>query len=226
VRHPHGRHPLDQYTDPETGLQYLRARYYDPATGQFLTRDPAEASTRDSYGYAARTPLNASDPSGMIDLPFSVPDWVPIVGGSDCVRINDDNCQRNPNNQQGTDFAGGVLNGITLGHGRGVIDNLSLTAGKVDYCDDWFGRGTTVGFTIDAAAVVAAAAPTAAPVVLDGVTAVGASRPLSFAVGCTARCRRHGVNSNAELRSPHRRRGCQSRFACSIGTSAAGNGLP
>ena len=29
-----------QYTDAETGFQYLQARYYDPATGQFLTPDP------------------------------------------------------------------------------------------------------------------------------------------------------------------------------------------
>jgi uncharacterized protein RhaS with RHS repeats len=33
------------YTDPETGLVYLRARYSDPATGQFLTGDPLEAET-------------------------------------------------------------------------------------------------------------------------------------------------------------------------------------
>jgi len=32
-----------QYTDTETGLQWLRARYYDPATGQFLTVDPLAA---------------------------------------------------------------------------------------------------------------------------------------------------------------------------------------
>jgi RHS repeat-associated protein len=30
--------------DAESGLQYLRARYYDPATAQFLTRDPAPLS--------------------------------------------------------------------------------------------------------------------------------------------------------------------------------------
>jgi RHS repeat-associated protein len=54
-----------QYTDPETGLQYLRARYYDPSTGQFLSRDPLEAQTRDPYGYAADNPLSFTDPTGM-----------------------------------------------------------------------------------------------------------------------------------------------------------------
>jgi len=54
-----------QYTDPETGFQYLRARYYDPATAQFLTRDPADAVTRSAYGYVNGSPLNGTDPSGL-----------------------------------------------------------------------------------------------------------------------------------------------------------------
>lgn len=54
-----------QYTDPETGLIYLRARYYDPNTAQFLTRDPLAALTRQPYGYASNNPLNTTDPSGL-----------------------------------------------------------------------------------------------------------------------------------------------------------------
>jgi RHS repeat-associated protein len=54
-----------QYTDTETGYQYLRARYYDPTTAQFLTRDPAVANTMSPYGYAAGNPLNEADPTGM-----------------------------------------------------------------------------------------------------------------------------------------------------------------
>lgn len=59
-----------QYTDAESGLQYLRARYYDPATGQFLTRDPLTAASGQPYGYAGGNPLAATDPSGLflIDL--------------------------------------------------------------------------------------------------------------------------------------------------------------
>lgn len=54
-----------QYTDPETGLIYLRARYYDPVTGQFLNRDPIEAITREPYAYAGNNPINNIDPSGL-----------------------------------------------------------------------------------------------------------------------------------------------------------------
>jgi RHS repeat-associated protein len=55
-----------QYTDPETGFQYDRARYYDPGTGQFLTRDPLAELTGESYSYAGDNPVNATDPSGLL----------------------------------------------------------------------------------------------------------------------------------------------------------------
>jgi RHS repeat-associated protein len=55
-----------QYTNLQSGLQYLRARVYDPATGQFLTRDPLEQVTHHPYTYADANPVNKSDPSGYI----------------------------------------------------------------------------------------------------------------------------------------------------------------
>ena len=74
-----------QYQDPETGHTYLRARYYDPTTGTFLTRDPIETITREPYGYVGGNPLNATDPSGLVGIP-----------GTDlCIDILDDNCRSN-----------------------------------------------------------------------------------------------------------------------------------
>ena len=57
-----------EYRDSESGLYYLRARYYDPATGQFLSRDPAVATTRSPYAYLSGNPLDATDPSGLCGL--------------------------------------------------------------------------------------------------------------------------------------------------------------
>ncbi|HEX5592036.1 MAG TPA: RHS repeat-associated core domain-containing protein [Solirubrobacterales bacterium] len=54
-----------QYTDTESGLQYLRARFYDPGTGQFMTRDPFVAHTRTPYAYGLDDPLRFIDPSGL-----------------------------------------------------------------------------------------------------------------------------------------------------------------
>jgi RHS repeat-associated protein len=53
-----------QYVDPETGLYQLRARYYDPATAQFMSRDPMSAVTGSPYAYVGDNPLNGSDPTG------------------------------------------------------------------------------------------------------------------------------------------------------------------
>jgi RHS repeat-associated protein len=46
--------------------KYLRARYYDPDTGQFLTRDLMESLTRQAYSYAGGDPVNQFDPNGMV----------------------------------------------------------------------------------------------------------------------------------------------------------------
>ncbi len=58
-----------QQQDPESNLYYLRARYYDPATGRFISRDPVKGylqdpRTQNGYDYALNNPINLSDPSG------------------------------------------------------------------------------------------------------------------------------------------------------------------
>lgn len=54
-----------QVQDTDTGLYYLRARYYDAGTGQFISRDPIEARTRQPYQYSAGDPINKADRSGL-----------------------------------------------------------------------------------------------------------------------------------------------------------------
>jgi RHS repeat-associated protein len=56
-----------QQTDG-TGLQYLRARYYDPETGTFLSREPlatAESWTGNHYSYGGGSPAALDDPTGQ-----------------------------------------------------------------------------------------------------------------------------------------------------------------
>ncbi|MGV8857602.1 RHS repeat-associated core domain-containing protein [Rhodoglobus sp.] len=52
-------------TDVDTGLIYMRARDYDPRTGQFLTVDPALYFTGDPYAYVSNNPLLRIDPTGL-----------------------------------------------------------------------------------------------------------------------------------------------------------------
>lgn len=52
-----------EYTDIETGYVYLRARYYDPTLGRFISED----SAKDGYNwyvYCGNDPVNRVDPSG------------------------------------------------------------------------------------------------------------------------------------------------------------------
>jgi RHS repeat-associated protein len=60
--------------DP-TGLLYLRARWYDPATGRFLTRDPVPGvpmlpASLNPYVYALNNPVLYTDPSGEFIIPL------------------------------------------------------------------------------------------------------------------------------------------------------------
>ena len=55
------------YTDP-TGLIYLLNRYYDPATGQFLSVDPDLTQTLQPYAYTDGDPVTETDPTGLHSL--------------------------------------------------------------------------------------------------------------------------------------------------------------
>jgi RHS repeat-associated protein len=70
-----------QYTDAETGYQYLRARYYDPATAQFLTVDPLVAKSGSRYGYAQQNPVQYVDPSGLLTIGACVSAGVGFIRG-------------------------------------------------------------------------------------------------------------------------------------------------
>ncbi|HLZ25880.1 MAG TPA: RHS repeat-associated core domain-containing protein [Chloroflexota bacterium] len=54
-----------QYQDAETGWYYLRLRYFDSNTGQFLSADALTSLTRLPYAYVVGNPLNRTDPTGL-----------------------------------------------------------------------------------------------------------------------------------------------------------------
>jgi RHS repeat-associated protein len=53
--------------DLETQLQYNRARYYDPASGRWITQDPLGFDAGDSnlYRYVNNQPVEKTDPTGL-----------------------------------------------------------------------------------------------------------------------------------------------------------------
>ena len=80
-----------QYTgginDSLTGLLYLNARFYDPQTGRFISRDTYRGERQDAgtwhlYLYCANNPVNYVDPSGhWFFVPFLVKGAAVAIGG-------------------------------------------------------------------------------------------------------------------------------------------------
>ena len=67
--HGHYGYTGQEY-DAETGLLYLRARYYDPTLGRFISADPYwgrlnEPASQNRYAYVHNNPLMYTDPSGL-----------------------------------------------------------------------------------------------------------------------------------------------------------------
>jgi RHS repeat-associated protein len=66
------RQYIGQFSDAQTNLNYLNARYYSPTQGQFLSEDPVFWGTQNTYdpqslntySYATNNPIIKKDPSG------------------------------------------------------------------------------------------------------------------------------------------------------------------
>lgn len=66
-----------EYLDEDTNLYNLRARWYEPETGSFISIDPALSSTGEAYSYASGNPLSFTDPLGLWSMQNT---WNSIVG--------------------------------------------------------------------------------------------------------------------------------------------------
>lgn len=58
--------------DVETGLHYYRARYLDPDSGRFISKDPIgfEAGDPVLYGYVSNNAVNWTDPLGLLQFKY------------------------------------------------------------------------------------------------------------------------------------------------------------
>ncbi|MEO6800162.1 MAG: RHS repeat-associated core domain-containing protein [Rhodanobacter sp.] len=70
---PNGPGYTGHVNDPDTGLVYMQARYYDPAVGRFLSVDSVQPKAADVFGfnrylYTKDNPINGIDPDGRAAL--------------------------------------------------------------------------------------------------------------------------------------------------------------
>jgi RHS repeat-associated protein len=144
-----------QHTDPISGLIYMRARWYDPPTGQFITSDPIRFASGETnlYRYAGGDPANRVDPSGLLSL------------------------------QDFVDFSAGVGDHILLGYGDDLRSVLGI-ADKVDVCSGAYERGGIAGYGTDlvgATGIIRGGVHLAAGAARGAVQAgAGAARSLRF----------------------------------------------
>jgi RHS repeat-associated protein len=144
-----------QLTDP-SGLQYLRARYYDPSSGRFLSTDPVAPDLRDpyvsAYVYANNSPTAFTDPSGQCLIVCAVVGAVVggIVGGVAYAVTTDDFSWGGLGAAAGTGaLVGGVIGftgGLGIVAGGAVAEGLGLgLAGTVGVTAVGGAVGTVAG---------------------------------------------------------------------------------
>ncbi|MER7366332.1 polymorphic toxin-type HINT domain-containing protein [Nonomuraea wenchangensis] len=74
-----------EYTDPDTGTVNMHARWYQPSTGTFTSRDdwtlePDPSARVNRYGYGQANPLIHTDPSGHKPADDPGCKWLPVPG--------------------------------------------------------------------------------------------------------------------------------------------------
>ena len=84
-----------QYYDQETGLHYNYHRYYDPATGRYITPDPIGLDGGfNLYSYVGNNQKNSVDPLGLLTEAYheatgggwKAPPKPPYGGGGNMVK--------------------------------------------------------------------------------------------------------------------------------------------
>ena len=106
--------------EEETGNYDLRARYYDPASGRFLSRDPFPGLLEQPillhpYLYGSVDPINNIDPSGLFSV-MDVAQSLQIIATNIAIRLQPV-CQA----KAGAEMASAAVSALQLGAGLAIF---------------------------------------------------------------------------------------------------------
>ncbi|WP_162243163.1 MULTISPECIES: RHS repeat-associated core domain-containing protein [unclassified Leifsonia] len=157
------------WTDPVSGYVHLRARDYDPKTGQFTTLDPLREQTNSAYSYVRNNPLLLTDPTGLCaQLGSSNGNWtdkpgkiaskwgIPVDEIENAIEdLKQDGGKfggkrRNPDVEINTETGDVRIKGGGDGESIGNLDDyLNSTASSMEPPQfDWNAAGVTVGTAV------------------------------------------------------------------------------
>ena len=143
-----------EYYDAETGTIYLRARYYNPTTGRFISRDSYAGKNEDPlslnlYTYCHNNPVLYIDPSGHLIWPGQIHDAVQndIVYGDPYTNYSD---MRIPTSSDSRD----LVKEVKISYGNDAKKYFGKKSGRADIVDkltgevwevksDYSGKGLT-----------------------------------------------------------------------------------
>ena len=118
---------INEVFDPETGLQYLHARYYDPNLGRFLTADTWDPMLPgvdfNRYAYAGNDPINMSDPGGHC---YCIPGPIPPA-------------------DTGSIYADSVIDGFSS-YGNAVLNTAGDAAEVLSWADEPLSVGSQIAW--------------------------------------------------------------------------------